>query len=630
MSRTTKGSLMKLSRSWWMAMVVAWAFVGSAMVSGVLSASAQAGQYHVYSCRTPDGQVAPVDGWSESVKGSTSKGPEFQANGCSTGGGLIAALGIGKHSADKDSATWAFSAPAGETVEAATLWGAGDALGGANVEAEASYMFWLAGVANSGSNTQVFEECAAINACSTEGSLTNPLAINNRVEVPDRALHSPYLYLTASCGSTIVGSECPAGGGDGNGNAASVELFAADLTLNDESPPTVQEVAGPLAEASTVSGTTDVSFTAGDSGSGVYEAIFQVDGETVQKSVLDANGSKCHDVGETTDGLPAFLYTRPCPPSDSVDVPFDTSGLSDGSHHVVVSVTDAAGNATPVIDRQITVANHATPPSSGQQSGSEENSGNSQSGTSGNGQSIGQNSASSTAGPANAAAALAQLQDRGAANGSGASDQATLSARWKGAGVRLVSAYGKAHTLEGRLTAPDGGAIAGASIDVSDVPASVGARTAGLPAARTNASGRFTLRVPRGLASGTLRLGYRSHVADTTPVASRTLTLAVQVAAQLRVSPTVSAAGHTIRFKGRLLGGSIPRGGKQLVLEARSPGNRWIQFDVIRTNPQGAFKASYRFRLPGPVPYSFRVVSRFEADYPFLAGSSNVVGVLER
>ena len=105
-------------------------------------------------------------------------------------------------------------------------------------------------------------------------------------------------------------------------------------------------------------------------------------------------------------------------------------------------------------------------------------------------------------------------------------------------------------------------------------------------------------------------------MADTTPVATRTLTLAVEVAAQLRVSPAVSVAGHTIHFKGRLLGGSIPRGGKQLVLEARSPGNPWIQFNVIRTDPQGAFKASYRSRLPGPVPYRFRVVSRFEADYP--------------
>ncbi len=34
--------------------------------------------------------------------------------------------------------------------------------------------------------------------------------------------------------------------------------------------------------------------------------------------------------------------------------------------------------------------------------------------------------------------------------------------------------------------------------------------------------------------------------------------------------------------------------------------------------------------LPGPVTYRFRVLSRYEADFPFLAGTSNVVGVYER
>ncbi len=591
MSRTTKGPLMKLSRSWWIALVV----------GGVICPSAQAGQYHVYSCRTPDGQVAPVDGWSESV----SQANDHTADTCASEGGLVAALNAGhSHAADTDLATWAFNAPAGETLGAATVWRAGDTAGGG--DANDSYFFWLAGVANSGESTVLFDKCNAFKGCPSEGSSQNPLAANNRVEVPDKALHSPYLSLNASCGSLISGSECSASPGDEHGYAATVELFAADLILNDESPPTVQEVAGPLAEAPTVRGTTDVSFTASDSGSGVYEAVFQVDGETVQKSVLDTNGGKCHDVGQTTDGLPAFLYTRPCPPSASVDVPFDTTAIPDGTHHLLVSVTDAAGNTTPVMDKQVTVTNQATPPNSTQ------------------------TPTSSAPGTANAAAIPAQPQDRGAANGSGASDQAMLSARWKGAGVRLTSTYGKAHTLEGRLTAPGGAAIAGASIDVSDMPASVGAHAAALAAAHTNTTGHFTLSVPRGLTSATLHLGYRSHLADTTPVATRTLTLAVKVAAQLHVTPKVSAAGHTIRFKGRLLGGAIPRGGKQLVLEARSPGNHWIQFNVIRTNAQGAFTASYRFRLPGPVPYRFRVVSRFEADYPFLAGSSNVVAVLER
>jgi hypothetical protein len=603
------------------------------------SAKAWAGEYHVYSCRLPDGGAAPVDGWSYSTTGSTSHNPEFNPDGCPTGTGLTAALGVGKHSADKDSATWTFSAPAGETLGSATLWRAGDTLGGSNAEAEASYMFWLAGVADSGSNTQVYQECAALYACRSEGSFTDPLALNNLVDVPEQALHSPYLFLTASCGSTIVASECPAGGGDENGNAAIVELFAADLTLTDEDPPAVQEVKGPLAEAATVSGTSDISFTATDGGSGVYEALFQVDGQTVHTTPLDTNGGHCNDVGQTTDGLPAFLYTQPCAASLSVDVPFDTTGVSDGSHHVVVRVSDAAGNSTPALDRQLTVSNH--PPGVGGGNGGTGGSGGQSpsgsspgpgtgaagSGTPGTGSSA---SGTSTNGTGANGTGLAPTQ-RGGANGSEASDGATLTAHWQStAQARIVSSLGRQHTVEGRLSAPGGHAIAGAAIEVGMLAAAAGAHAAALPAVRTDAQGRFSLRLPRTLPSTTVQLSYRSHLGDALPVATRTLTLAVQADLALRISPQVTRAGHTIRFTGRLLGGAIPAGGKQIVLEGRSPGAPWTQFDVVRTDAHGAFHAAHRFRLPGPVRYRFRALSGYEADYPFLAGSSNVVGVLER
>ena len=94
-----------------------------------------------------------------------------------------------------------------------------------------------------------------------------------------------------------------------------------------------------------------------DPGSGVYEAVFSVDGHVVQSTVVDENGGRCRNVGQTTDGLPAFLYVQPCLGSVSADVPFDTTRVSNGAHHLIVSVIDAAGNAAPVLDRQITVAN---------------------------------------------------------------------------------------------------------------------------------------------------------------------------------------------------------------------------------------------------------------------------------
>ena len=98
----------------------------------------------------------------------------------------------------------------------------------------------------------------------------------------------------------------------------------------------------------------------------------------------------------------------------------------------------------------------------------------------------------------------------------------------------------------------------------------------------------------------------------------------------LSVIPRTARVGRSITFSGRLLGGSIPRGGKQLVLEARSRSGSWLEFKVIRANAAGRFSATYRFRFPGPVRYQFRALSEPEADYPFLAGASNIVNVRER
>jgi hypothetical protein len=549
----------------------------------VAPSAAQAGEYHVYSCRTPSGQVAPTDGWS------APEHPEYEhgvtLNTCEAGGGLLAALDANyAHYGDTERATWQFEAPTDETIAGATLWRAGDTLGGSNEHAY--YVIYDTGFASKGEKTQVFDSCKASNACLQVGELNNPFGKNNLVAAPAVALNSPYLSLNASCGSAVYGIECPVGSGDPNHYDAMVELFAADLVLSQSTAPTVSAVGGGLAEDPTVSGTSDVAFDASDSGSGVYEAIFQVDGQTVSHGVLDEDGGRCRDVGDTGDGLPAFLYTQPCPAALSVDVPFATTGLANGVHHLVVSVTDAAGNATTVLDREITVANPVSPDGG---------------------------------------------SARGAVNGADPSERATLSARWKGhSGARLGGRYGAARTIEGRLSGPEGKGIADAEVEVGELPAYTGAPLSALAAPRTDAQGDWSLALPRGLSSCELRIVYRSHLGDALPAATRTLTLTVRAALRLRISPRIARADGAIRFDGSLLGGPIPPGGKQLVLEARSPGGPWIEFHVIRTRAHARFAYLYRFRLAGPARYQFRVLSEQEADYPFAAGASNVVEVLER
>jgi hypothetical protein len=329
-----------------------------------------------------------------------------------------------------------------------------------------------------------------------------------------------------------------------------------------------------------VQGQSDLAFDATDAGSGVYQALFSVDGQVVQRTVLDSNGGRCRDAGQTTDGLAAFLYLEPCQPSVSVDVGFDTTTVTNGVHHLVVSVTDAAGNAAPVLDRSLAIANPPAP---------------------------------------------------GAPNGANASTQASLSVRWKATKkTTLTTGFGRAQALTGRLTGPGGVPIAGAAIDLSATPSYAGARPLRLRSLTTGPNGDFGLRVVGGASSKSLRFAYRAHLGDALAVATRTLMLRVRPGIELRVAPHTTSVGRRISFRGRLLGGPIPHGGKQLVLEARSPGSAWIEFKVVRTDRRGRYRASYRFKFPGPADYRFRARSEPESDFPFAGGSSNVVAVHER
>jgi hypothetical protein len=543
-------------------------------VPGVVwsTGAAWAGHYHVYSCRMPDGQAAPADGWSGSV-GSGGAWDDYVLNTCAEGGALVAALGDATvHAAEVDRATWAFVATPNTTIANATIWRAGYLHGQAGENA--TYQLWLSGT----DQTAPFDECIYSLGCHGEGQVGQPFAPSNRVAIPTSAL-GPNLYANANCG-VILGHECGASTGDANGYAAALYVYAADIVLEQTAGPHASGVGGELTSAATLRGSSDVSFDATDPGAGVWQASFAVDGGVVQRTVLDDDGGRCREVGQTGDGLPAFLYVQPCSQSVGVDVPFDSTKASNGVHRLTVSVVDAAGNVAPVLDRMVTIANPPPP---------------------------------------------------GAPNGRNASPQARLSVGWVGTPKASVrGGFHRPRRLVGRLTTTAGAPISQATIDVRAMPAYSGARTVTLASPSTDGDGRFSVSLPAGTSSRTLRFGYRAHLDDAQPAATAALRLVTPATIELRVSPHTASAGSSIFFGGRLRGGPIPRGGKQLVLEARSPGSDWIEFKVIHTDRRGRYRAAYRFKFPGPADYRFRVRSEAESDFPFAAGSSNVVGVHER
>ncbi len=319
------------------------------LVSVAFAASAHAGKYHAYACRTPSGAVAPADGWTGSVGGSFD---DYALNTCAEGGSLTAALGETTIHGNGDEATWTFAVPSGETMTAATLWRASHAhwnTGEPNV-----YVAWISGP----TEPKVFDECLA-SRCTSQGETGKPLSSANRVAVPSVNLGA-HLYSNVDCFVPNSGT-CSNGFGDPSGYVVAEYLYASDIVLEQTGIPTAGAPSGPLATETPIHGTSDLVFTASDPASGVYQAIFNVDGKVVQETVINENEGRCRNVGGTTDGLPAFLYVQPCPKSVSADVGLNTTTLTNGHHHVIVSVTDAAGNSAFVLDREVEVFN-ASPP----------------------------------------------------------------------------------------------------------------------------------------------------------------------------------------------------------------------------------------------------------------------------
>jgi hypothetical protein len=462
--------------------------------------ASRAGEWTQVTCTQPNGQPAPIEGWDpEAVSGGGDYSNAYST--CEQAGGALIAESSNQWPQSRYSGyLWHYAAPNGSTIAGGTL-----SLNLYSPEGQA----YIATPANS-YPSDVVMNCQFNLPCSENGLNGGPFVGT----VPIDRLGGTNLYAEAEClGPGQPGEpteSCPTNGG-GNSVNAQTAIYAADIELQNSSTPAGTDFAGSLLAPNT-SGTADLTFNAKDpEGPGVYRVIVDVDGSAVYQGTPESNGGRCASIGEYASGVSEFLYAQPCKQEMAVDVPVDTTKLTNGSHQLKVTVQDAAGNSSTVYAGTISIANPGSP----------------------TGTPIGPGS---------------PLAERGAPNGTNASDQAKLTARWTSTSkTTRTSDYGQADRVTGRLTTTAGQPISGALLDVS----------------------------------------------------------------------------------GTLHGTPIPPGGKQLVLEASS-GGEWIQFNTITTTAKGHYRASYRFKFPGPVTYRFRVISRYEADFPFLAGASNIVDVHER
>jgi hypothetical protein len=359
-------------------------------------------------------------------------------------------------------------------------------------------------------------------------------------------------------------------------------VSAGAFTLLDSTLPSVTNVSGSLLAGGTLTGTDTISFTASDSGGGIYSAAVLVDRRQVAQATPDTNGGLCVNLAPSSSATMAFASPQPCASTENISIPLDTTPFLAGQHHLQVLVKDAAGDQASAYDGTITTSG---PPLVGANGG---------------------------------------IHGPHIANGEPCAGEA-LNVQVNGRPKPPIVPFGRPVRIAGVLhcgTVP----IRNARIAIATVG---GPRSAAIKASvQTALDGSFSYTLASG-PNRTLELSYTAYSDDPGPSATASLAIRTRPRIKLRISPHRSGNGYTIRWTGTISGGPYPRQGVGLVAEVKE-GRRWRNFDQIITNRKGGFRYSYRFHATTePTIYTFRVAlpDTGAQGYPYTPGASNQVEV---
>jgi hypothetical protein len=307
------------------------------------------------SCVNPDGSAAPSDGWSSFTAGS----PEFGSDNntqCGAGSPMSASLSDAGPAPVGAYEGLQYQPPSGSRLVGGSLNvslvanGTGSAGGG--FVAKGSAALYQPAFRQDESN--VFFRCV-------QGGLTCPNGgadYAGDVSLPPGRGGS--LYAAAGCDG-LSGNSCNSGGTFSAW--ALVQVHRADLLLNSVASPTGAGFSGSALQPR-ARGTAHLVFTAADPGGpGVYQVTAAIDGRNVFSATPNTNGGQCVPVGtDPASGALMFDWQQPCPPTEGVDLPVPTAGLTDGGHELAVTVTDAAQSSSTVLDQTISTSNPQTTP----------------------------------------------------------------------------------------------------------------------------------------------------------------------------------------------------------------------------------------------------------------------------
>lgn len=318
------------------------------MLALVGAAGARAGEWIQVSCANPNGSAAPSDGWSVGTINSPAYGSGNSAR-CAPGSPMYAILSTDAPDAVGATEYLQYAPPAGSTLSGGTV-NVNLAADGGGTGASGTAVLYEPGLVYPG---DVFYQCASgVSPPCNDG--TNDYS--GQISLPS-GLGGDF-FIAAGCGGEI-GQSCDSGGS--HGAWALVQVNSADFVLANASAPQASGFSGSALQR-TVGGTAHLVFTANDpSGPGVYGVGVRIGGRVVWAGSPSTNSGRCIPVG-SIGGVLMFDWQQPCPETEVVDAPVPTRGLSDGRHELSLTVTDAAGNSSTVLDQTITTSNPGVTP----------------------------------------------------------------------------------------------------------------------------------------------------------------------------------------------------------------------------------------------------------------------------
>ncbi|MEA2320022.1 MAG: hypothetical protein QOD44_4211 [Solirubrobacteraceae bacterium] len=538
---------------------------------GAAAAPAHAGSYSVFACGSYDNRS--WNGISAPGIAADEACPGTTAMGNTVRAGARVPLGA--------TGTTTFTAPAGMTIADFTLTRQLTYRNGAPADGTrrlfAIYKLGSTVFAGAGHYENATRD--RLNALGSwygypEANVVVPRSTVRRASFPALAGYrgdARTLQIAVGCFNGTVKTACTVAAGGGISHL----LSGAQVVLSDPTTPAASIEASGLLAGGQRSGADPITLDATDNG-----GIRRVEILDVTASGASVVGAEDYATGSRTDAgaTCSFRLRKACPnlKNDTVR----PTGLPAGPRTLKVRIFDAGGN---VLEQGPYAVNVATP------------------------------------------------SDRGSLNGSGATEDGTLSAHFTGTTkTRRTVNYGARVRISGRLVNSAGQPITGALLRVLTRDRRQSARFVERYTATTGADGGYRVTVKAG-ASRLTQIAWRSHTKDPGFQESAYVTLDARATSSLTARPRTLRVGRRVRLSGTVKG-TIPSRGVPLIFQGRSGTSRYTTFADGRANRRGHFSIRYRFRSATSRgrTFSFRVKLRGDARFPYASGYSKRVRVRVR